>query len=464
MAAFAATTIFAVSCDKSGGGDEPEPNGAEGRMGLTISFPQSGDTRATDGNASAQDNTVNSIDVFIFDEFGRPARGNDTPLDVTADFIYDSAAKTYTLNDASFITTTVGMKHVYVGINLPSGLNDVAGEVSLKDAFANFNATGGAPLLYNNTDATKGPAMLSAKCSINVTEAGPNVASAAVTRMVAKVTAVKGATLTSTPTGHGSNPGFAVNVEKYTVGNVAKRVYPLKRVKNSLLITPGDNADDTKATASKSALVNGVSTSIHPERNIDANGTGVSARKYLYVPEHSTSTQYLRNEATYALIYATFTFTNYADAMGTNITQTAAPTTSAANKTIYVVRGNGRVYFCETEAARNAVLTALGMGTGASNYMTYKSDASGKFHTFYHVFINKGDGTSTDRLSVHRNKIYDILINNVVSIGVPGEDGGSTPPTQPQDPTEPVYEKSANLDVHIDVAKWDYDQAPTSLQ
>jgi hypothetical protein len=439
MAAFAATMLGAVSCQKDGGIGTQE--GEEAKMGITISFPKSSMTRASDTNASDQDLIVSSIDVFVFNPDGTADKGNDK-VEI-GHFTEDANAGKWTLNDANLIPTTAGKKRIYVGINLPDGLKNAASEAVLTGEINNVDG------LFSNTDQSKGPAMLSKateKEIVATTQNQINTVSVSVIRMSAKVTATMGQSFTSTPTAV-TEPKFRVTPDRFTVGNTAMSYYPVQIVNGSTLVTPGDmNALKPVALLDR---VNNELVAVNPYNTAGKNKTG------RYVPEHAVSNLTREGESTYAVVRGKLEPTHMATVSGSDIDE-STPAPADFTNPVWVISYSGKVYFTATTTDRDNVIAALHLQDNASNYYKeYTPAGDNKLYCFYHVFLAKNEA---DPLAIYRNTIYDVIINSVKGLGMPGLLDA------PEQPDEPVYEQDARLDVEVAIEDWNYRSANTDLE
>jgi hypothetical protein len=444
MAAFAATVLSAVSCQK-GGIVNPSEEGAEAKMGITITFPRSGSTRAVDTNASAQDMIVSSIDVFIFNNDGSAAKGNDL---VNLGLFEKTGDNKWTLKDESLITTTAGTKRIYVGVNLPAGLNGASTESALMTA---YNGVGS---LYSNTDDQSGVAMLSPVTVKDVVTGASdkNLVSVSVVRMAAKVTATMGSSYNAVPSAV-KEPKFTVHPDRYTVGNTALSVYPVKRMNGSNLVTPGDNDNGTKTDVVKT--VADLDIDANPQVDINPDGTAGNLKTGRYVPEHSTSTNWLRGESTYAVVRGELKPSKYSKFENGGVNEEYADAPATFTVPVWAIRYSGRVYFTENVADRDAIAAHFNLPNGGVDYFQEYIPAAGRLYTFYYVFIAENE---VDKLAVHRNRIYDVIVNSVKGIGQPGM------PAKPHEPDRPVYTTDAELDVEVTVEDWTYVPAPSDLQ
>lgn len=447
MAALAATAISLGSCSKTTGGPELDPDyeGGTATMGLTISFPKIQGTRADDGNAEAKDVAVNKINVFIFKTDGTPAKGNNT---INVGMFAPPVNNVWTLAGTNRVVSSAGQKRIYVGANLPAALESAAmvSESALLNEAMTTDLAGTAIAMLGYADKK----LESSEVNSNQTV---NDLSVEINRLVAKVTATMGTAskeLSST-----TNTGWSVTIDNFTVGGTAQKFYPRQRT-NGLtgdamrLTTPGDRNQGPKA-------VNAIDLTANAPVAVNDMGTAAKVAKSFYVPEHATSANYYRQEATYAVIRGELKFNDF-----TTVSNNAVGSASAAGDTtspIFVVRNAGKSYFFADAANRDAFIALNGL---SANFDTFqRASADQKLYAFYYVFLNT---SKADKLSVYRNQFINIQIDGVSGVGTPGQDGApENPNLTPNDPTGPATEIDAQLNVTVDVKPWDYYTVPTIL-
>ena len=469
MAAFAATTILAASCakDNGGNGTDPEP-GTPAKMGISISLPTNNISRATnaDANANYQDMNIESVRVFVFEPDGSKATGNDTPLNFGADFSRVAETDTWTLNDDKLIQTSVGDKKVYVGINLPSSLGAVVSESQLTDGTLTATELFANVATSTEDDPGQGPAMMSTLYTKTVVEESDNnnLVEATVHRMMAKATVIFRDGFSPNPTG--TPVTFTVTPDQYTIGNYSGFTYTLQRTNAAgQLITWGDINGVTKANQSKSTSVTANNLTDFQYRAVNANGTAAVYRTGLYMPEHSTSTKYMRNEGTAAIIRGELTPKFWTTVVDGVITETAIagnPTYSGAE--VYVAKYQGKFYFFDNDTQLESFTNKLSLPNTAVD--TYEV-SGGKLYTYYWVFFNKDPKaplTDINKMEVARNNYYEIVVNSIVTIGQPGDPGKPLDPPVDDEKDDPVYETTANLDIKINVAPWTVVTAGADLE
>lgn len=447
LAAFAAAISFG-SCSVKVSPIDSEAEGGAASMGLTIMFPKNPATRADDPNAEAKDLQVNDINVFIFKNNGLPADGNNSV--VRADFSHDPANNTYTLQSDKAIRSTAGTKRIYVGVNLPAGLIPTA--TTTEDAFLAAASTSG---LSGAAVAMMGYGSMSLAPQVDPTVV--NQLNVTVTRLVAKVTATMGTT--PNPLASSTDTGWNVTIENFTVGGTAQQFYPRQRTNGQSgsdlrIITPG------AGNGPKDQMVNPIDMTANAPLSVNPSGVKVAAGglNSFYVPEHSTSALYQRNEATYAVIRGELAFDNYTSVAGTTVSTTPAAGVTGVDE-IHVIRHAGQTYFFADAAQRDLFIALKGLA--ADNFDTFER-ANGKFYTFYHVFLNSA---KADRLSVYRNQFINIQIDGVNGVGEPGQPTKPLEPTLvPDNGTQPATQVEALLNVQVDVEPWDYYTVGTILE
>jgi hypothetical protein len=423
LAALATTAM--TSCEK--GADANGNEKEDAKMNVVISFPQAMGTRVNDSNASAKDVAIESVTVFVFDQNGKAETGNGTTF-LQQDFNVVSGNK-FELKPDKRILTTAGSRRIYVGINLPTALKGAADEKALiaKASIVGLEGANSVAMLSKVAART----LVSQKNDGDPTPAN-NVVSTEVERLVSKVAVIAGENATwplNEENGGGTGNGntFSVTPDKFSVGGLATTFYPVQRLSNGKLDTPGDKVDDGVAQF----------------RDINPKGSTISALDAFYVYEHSDPKQtYLQKDLTFAVVRAEFTFAKFAKT-GTGGIEYEDAATLASGASVYTFRVGNITYACRSEAIADQVKTALGVDLSTTPTDLYKADAAGKLYTYYHLFLNKDE---TDRLAVKRNQFFSINVSGVRGLGS-SEDV--------PDPDEPVVEET-NLEVITDVLAWDH--------
>lgn len=432
VAALAAVTVFASCSKEDNVARTISEEGAKTTMGLAISFPQ---TRAADAsNATADEVTVKDVTIFIFNTDGSASTGNGE-VRAYADFT-PKGNNVYALNENKRISTTAGGKHIYVGINLPTALKGMASEDALKAAWQ-FN-------MASDLTASTGFAMMSpvANETLAAQEADTtptaNQVTVSVERLVSKVGVRQGTGSTGT-----FAHAFTITPDKFAVGNLATKMFPIQQLTGTKLMTPMVNS------TAVNALV--------------ALNTGSTANKDLavyYVPEHRPASN-LRGEATYAVIRGKIAVENFARVDAGAIVTDVTPGISAGDE-VFVVRAEaGDVYICEDLTAASAVQDKL---TDANIYK-YIADSNADLYCFYYVFLNNDAALNDNQLAVFRNQFFDITVGAIKGIGFPGDETDpSVPEPEIPDPEIPIIETDAYLEVIVDVAPWDYKAITVPLE
>ncbi|WP_163209705.1 Mfa1 family fimbria major subunit [Bacteroides sp. 519] len=415
FAAMAATMMFA-SCSEN---DETLPvnTSEETRVGLKLAFPSSGAARADDGSATAEELVVKSVKVFIFNEDG--TKNVFADRDISKDFKAITGEKNaYELITKSKIATTTGVKHVYVGVNLPDAF---ATNVTKEDDLDTEFATTVAAL----TSASAGYAMFSTAVQVTpslVTEddaswGTTNLVKVDVERLIAKMTANVASDL-------------ANDVAEGSFGDLS---YQLAQAgKESMFrITQRDG---------NGKLVTNIAHSGYPALstfkalNVPTLALNAAARTSIFGLEHA-GLNLQRQEVTYAVFTAKFTPEFVTEKAGEEY------------KTETAWSGGDDFYVIETAAGRFFFADE----TAAEEYAADNETAAPVFYKggncYYPVYL--GAGTTYE---FARNQYYNLTVTKFTGLGEPGDENGE--PTVPENPTKPVVELSTELMVNINIVPW----------
>ncbi len=413
-AAAVATAVTMASCNDGPSGDDPT-EGKNARMNVVVSFPRSMGTRAGDTNASDKDTEIESVTVFVFDEDGNGVLGNATTFDF--DDFNEIADNEFELKTENRIQTTAGPKRIYVGINLPADLASAANETVLIESASTvgLEGTNSVAMLSELVERT----LVSQEESDAVTP-GENNVPAEVRRLVSKIAVTLGEQEEFTIDNDPGGTVFTVIPDQFSVGGLATTFYPVERLEGGMLETPGDEVDDAEP----------IMRAINPE------DTPVSDRDAFYVPEHTDmSRTYSQRALTHVVVRAEFTFDKFAT-VGRGIEYVDANAPGYA----YVFRFEGNTYVCSSSTIADVVVNEL--TTDDIPILHYTADTNGKFHTYYHLFLN---GDESDMYAVYRNQFFDITVTGARSLG-----GLTIIP-----PDEPLVE-TTYLEVSVDVLEWEY--------
>jgi len=433
----AVMALFMISsCNKADINNNFLEEGSEATLDLVISFPA---TRAADSHATTDETKVTTVTVFVFNPDGTMAKMNtgNVPLTFTVSSDFTAGAdNTYSLNQARRITSTSGLKHIYVGVNLPSSLN-VSTITNVSDLLGEYATT-----VANLTSSATGFAMLSAvkEATLLSQEAGStptvNKVTVQVERLVAKVTARKAA---SPSTGTFAK-GFTIQPDQFTVSNVGTHIYPIQQF---------DASGNLKSPMKNSTAV-GTLTSLNE------NGTTTVASRSLYVNEYRPGVSYLRREATNVVVRGALSLSGFAFVDGSDVLQITGTPTIVGGE-VFMVKDATNTYFCKDVADAVAVETKI----GASGITKYTAASDGKIYFFYYIFLNENE---TDAYAIYRNQYIDLTIGQVRGVGYPGD---PVTPDQPAtlipDPDLPLIETAAYLEVIVDVKNWAYKSSAVTL-
>ena len=374
--ACAALVIGLASCDK-----EPiaEVSGETTTLSLNLSFAQ-GNTRATaDANATADETTVKTIDVYIFDA-STNALANHKRLSV-ADF--EANGDEYT--NKVQIETTEGSKSIAVGVNLPDNFS-VTSLGSLKQVWETT--------IGDLTSAAKGFVMFSKEpvtanlvAKTDADFSTRNTIASVIERVVAKVGVKKDANLKlDLGSGRFINP-------KFTVRQSNKKLFPLQLKERNVVKDPNWDAyssSDFENDDVYVALNDGTSTA--PNWRVKYAG-------------ENTSKNPVEANSTYASIEVTFVPKYFHDTGTPELNKDA----------------NGNVFYFKTETLANS----FALSNGGSVVGPYTKGAC-----YYSAYLNPDDNYSTIR-----NKFYMLNIKSLLPPGQPSP-APSTPDAPLASPTD----------------------------
>ncbi len=462
MSALAAVAILA-SCSKDGdNGTNSQQSGEATTMGLSFTMPNlGGRADGDDVTAIASENTVNSVQVFIFTSAGvydsqvGYAEFNSIATEFT------QSGTTYTLKAANAITANTGAKRIYVGINLPAsfkGKTNVASEDDLLDkvkSFALSDLTG------------TGISMISAEAAVKTLVAKPegttdvpaaNTVPTTVTRMVAKVMAQTGnSTMAYTPSYNAGTPAISFDVKYdikgYALAQGSNKMFTVQKLVSGVLVTPTPTSvnlfEDAPLTETDFVAMN------NDAKNF-TNGT------YIYTGENAPASGLVK-ESTYMLVKTLATPAKQASVVSDAIALTNW--TANVDNDMWIVRGKlGEVFFCSNTTDANAVALKC-QGT----FVLYPGS-----YVYFLVWLNLNINTTyqSDLLNIYRNQFIHVTINGISGTtfsGTPGTiptDGEDpTDPTDPTDPNnpedvpdpeDPVIVKPTSMLVEVTLKPWTY--------
>lgn len=378
-------TVFArCGNDDEGVTGGPVEKGEPTGFSLTITQPTTY-ADAVDPNATNAEVELKTVDVFIFrsgGEFEKRASLTISDFDKTAN------KNEYVVKQK--ITTTVGAKEIYVGVNLP-------GTVATKVATEGINVVYSLPNVSEIT--TNGFAMFSrtAQTATLVKDDSQNTVKATVARLVAKVSVTEKTGLSKDVTG-----GKITNLQ-FAASNVNKKYFILPKA---------DDKDPNyeKATTNKTDFYKAIAGDY---KTVNAATATIDNESKLYVTEN-TSDGIWESHSTYASVRGQFLPANVVKlktagtATGTDADgDVIAETASATAKTFYTVSVNGKRYYFYDNTDATAFATAY---TAAK--VTYTDG-----WCYYNVFLNPAGN-----YNVLRNKYYKVTVSAIHGIGE-GEDG-----------------------------------------
>lgn len=433
MMAVAALTLGLTSCSNDDEVTSGETdNGRETYMKVSINFPSTTQTRATDDvNATDDEADVKTVDVYLYS--GSGAYISHTSL-AGSDFTPDAAGNSkdgYTAKTK--IKTTTGEKNVYVGINLPSS---VASALENKPMSA-LAATATSMTRAEMTNLTNGlPMFSSTPANTTLVEddtQAANTVTVKAERLVAKVTVE-------------SAPTMVVAGVSGTLGDLEFAIYNFNE-KQFLVQGASPYKDPNWANLTTIPTADFSQPSISDWADVldgSSNGSpSVDDYEALYASEN-TSEGKRKGEITRVVVRATFipatitVYTNGSDnAGGYSTTNNTTPSTTPV--TFYAVTPSvsaGTSYFINPAVAADFAADKGG---------TVETYTNG--YAYWHMYLNKDASAGSTRYDVLRN---DYLKCNITRIVAPGR---STPGiTEPEDKEKP--DADTNITTNIEVLFW----------
>ncbi|MDR1646176.1 MAG: Mfa1 family fimbria major subunit [Tannerellaceae bacterium] len=463
---FAATTAVAISMTACTNEEiAPDVQPTIERASLTIAINNEGTTTRANGddNATAAEVEVKTVSVFVFGTTGTKAEV-DTLFETTGAGGIDVALKDQGKYNVTINAVPVGNKRIYVGVNLPTGtenIHDLIADNGVNAAIIALSDTAKLAKLY--TPAT-GFAMFSDAIATpyEVKQGQTNEVSVAVKRFVAKVTAQTNAAFeantNSARTVNGAEIGAALT---FAMGQINTKFFPLPQLVSGKYQDPNYSAASGEAIpyaadftnafsdfttsswpATEALLTNGF---VSVSNNTDA--ATLTNLKPLYVLEN-TSVNHLEGEITFALVKAKFT-PEYTHTYTAGDAAPAATANSSNTITdLYVFGHDGGVfYYFQNKTQADLYSTA-----SSRTYIHYKDCTC-----FYNVFLdpNPNAPAAQKTYNVLRNDYYKLTIEKVNRLGdadhkvdnPTGQKGGE-----------------AALKVNIEVKKWNLIPQPVVLE
>lgn len=372
---------------------------------LSIAQPK---TYATDPNATADESTLNSVDVFIFNDAGTLEKRER----LTGSEFTQSPTNEYTANRT--IASTTGAKKIYVGVNLS---DELARNVASQGLSAIYKVSTAADLM----NPTNGFAMFSKVASdatfvesTDPTAATANKVSATVSRLLAKVSVIQSPTLSYNVLG-----GTISDLE-FSLSNITQLYYMLPNVSglspvNSLSPSTLYNQDSYQA--------------------LNASTTAITASNVSYALENASS-QNLEGYTTYASIRAKFIPTTVVKltTAGNGASGLVSETVPATPVTFYTVSNAGVRYYFLNQTDATAYDTEI---NGANTTLATYTNG----YCYYKAYLNPDNN-----FNIYRNNLYKVNITAVNGIGESDKDIIDNPDKEISKPT--------NITVSVDIEDW----------
>ncbi len=395
---------------------------------LSLSFRMPGAaTRAVNGGdieAVEEESTVNSITVFIFDSNGLPAaEGAIKKLDAEDDF-EDPVDGLYEMKPGlGLITTTAGVKRIYVGVNLPLSLNGpYASESDLLDATAAVTAL---------SDDAAGFVMFSEAVLEKNLVASPatNTALIDVSRVVSKVVASRSDDPEDFKVIWPGELTMTYSVQHFYVMNDATASYAVPN-----FYMTGRPKCYTDFAASSVINTAAGSTAEHKELfegvPDDADFADMGRDECFYIGENGREEtgQSIKSNTTYAVVSTKVTITHSAKVAGEAIEY--ATFEGSADDDIYIVKTSRKEYVAASKADALEIMEFLGELTEPVSSELYIYPGS---WVHFHVWLNR---YAKNDYAIKRNQFVHLKVDGVNGQANPGDFPGI--PGTVEDSSKPI--------------------------
>ncbi|GAE86649.1 Mfa1 family fimbria major subunit [Bacteroides reticulotermitis] len=415
----AALTLGLSSCSNNDdlGNGETIDTGRPTKMTLAITQPT---TYATDGNATAAEVDIKTVDVYIYSGSTFIKRENFKVDD--GDFVQDSTdPAVWKLATGKEITTTTGAKNIYVGVNLSE---ELAGKIAGTNPGTFAQTVASAAAL--NSDGFAMFSRTTTTADLVATDATDydtkNTVSTTVARLLAKVVVKeKSSSATVAPEGKFHNL-------KFTVHNVNTKFFPLP---SATFVDPNHESQTVFSDFIKGTSYTNVNKS---------TVTDPEDIKAIYTTEN-TSLGDLQGDHTYVHVEAAFVPTTINGWVGENLT-TEADINPGDIFYRVIVEGKN-YYFSDKDQATAYASAKTGTLTEYIGGLSY-----------YNVFLNPNPAKGENKFDVLRNTIYTVNITKINGLGE-GKDVAI-------DPEVPIVAPT-NLSVEIDIEDWSTNDQDSEL-
>ncbi len=478
------------SCKEDRDTHLPTEEGVNASFKLTLSLPQA-KTRAVEHEATVAESEIENIYIFVFNQDGSTANddsnGHFGPFYLSTHFT-DQGGGVYNMNSA--VTTTAGIKVIYVATNLSN--NGLPTSYVSENAFLTATADIHNQLIKYDNGEVETIVMIGKETETleaSIEGNGDNTVYVDIERAVARVITTSPATFQAT---WATPDDMTFTINKYFVTQDAHKSYLGPNFFADGRVKTLIHGKDPSAWSSVLNLYNPqdyLSTAEQPDYlDIYADPdtyTGRAELERFYIGENAVNTATSEAQfgnTTYAWVqtYASITRTAKVNAAGDGIEYDAEGITGGTDD-LYIIRVRGiNDYICNT-ANFESVADFLEQDY-PGNVFTYVYPKS---YVYYRVYLNKTETTENGihKYNVYRNQFIHIDVTGLnVDITKPGGFGSGYPgdktdpevpvdPTEPDtnnpdpvDPVDPIDEKEATLLVNITVKPWVYVKNSTILE
>ena len=468
MFALAAVTMLS-SCSKEDSGTTPVQGGEAAKLRVSFTIPATVVTTRADQAASAEESTVNTAAVYVFDANGIAlSQGGFTKFGDTANgekAITNLGSGVYTMSED--ILALVGNVKIYVGLNMPASVRTAYGTEA-----ALLAATAGVSFMSNGEAAAADKFGFTMFTAVKTTELkdkedaslaatdGVNVVSMTIDRVVSKVVASsEKATYTNSWT---NGTVLTYTIDGFNVYNEANTSYLVERA-----ATYAPTATNSVNAYAVSVLKDNKTVGIgeyDTQYNTEAQRLPLAG---YYVGENKSNAS-VKGTTTHAFIATKVAVNQIAKWNGSQVAYETS--TLGADDDVIVIKHEGATYVTST-ANKTDLLDNL---TGSLAYTYHEG------YVHFRVWLNK---KGNNNYEVGRNEFIHMHIESLKQLdgifpGYPGDETNPDKPIDPEskpggeggnnpdpiDPKDPVDGEDAALNVKITVNPWTYVKNAVELQ
>ncbi|MDR0961337.1 MAG: Mfa1 family fimbria major subunit [Mediterranea sp.] len=428
-------------------------------MALSLSFPATQTRTEHDGNATADEVKIETVDVFVYSDNRVQAYHKTLPV---SEFDYDSSTDKYTTKE--LIQTTAGLKYVFVGVNFPAALvSELDGE-SASQRLADVGRAldidalkgGGDAFIMCNKTLAQNTLVATASDVTFATLPGSNKFDIVVTRLASKVSMQE-------------KSGISYDINE---GSFTGLEFALDHINGKSFLLQGsdpnyadpnwthagwtDNAEGAEATdvpGPESVVNSGYWDDLvkkTPNGDYKAVVAAGTTPNVHYLAENTSQpAALLKGTLTRLIVRTKFLPKEVYIADGSNTTiapvgyakVTSASQSITAPQTFYLVTdNNGFHYYTFDNSLVSGLKTAV---EGTVDPLTYTDG-----YCYYDLWFNSEEASgNTTQFQSLRNQYYNYTISGFKMLGDNTE--------ALDDPDEPMFEPDTKIAVTLSIEDWE---------